>query len=173
MPCESKPWREVGERRVLEEIGAWRDALGARFKIVEAQETGDPSLGVGWDGEKFIPQAVIDGQVFACLPLVLREEREVALAHGALALWSMEILSLAFIAMGVFILVIEPGKWLRALATIVFFGLCAGVFAFMLVIRRQRAGAGPEGLSSPVCSGSAGVPSTLSGATCVMMPNPR
>jgi hypothetical protein len=62
-----------------------------------------------------------------------------ALAHGALALWSMEILSLAFIAMGVFILVIEPGKWLRALATIAFFGLCAGVFAFMLIVRRQRA----------------------------------
>src|SRR5207247_5522156 len=86
-----KPWREVAERRVLEEIGAWRDALGARFKIVEAQETGDPSLGVGWDGEKFIPQAVIDRQVFACLPLVLREEREVALAHGALGIGAWQV----------------------------------------------------------------------------------
>jgi hypothetical protein len=71
--------------------------------------------------------------------LTLRESlTSQALAQSAVALWSLEIASLAFVGIGVFILVVEPGKWPAALATITFFGLCAAAFAFMLVVRRDR-----------------------------------
>src|SRR4051812_5384017 len=59
-------------------------------------------------------------------------------AHSAVALWSLQVVSLGFVGIGVFILVVEPGKWLKALAAVVFFGLCAAVFAFMLVLRSRR-----------------------------------
>jgi hypothetical protein len=62
-----------------------------------------------------------------------------ALAHSAVVLWSLEIASLAFVGIGVFVLVIEPDKWPRALASVAFFGLCAAVFAYMLVLRSRRA----------------------------------
>jgi hypothetical protein len=60
-----------------------------------------------------------------------------ALAHSAAALWSLEIVSLAFVGIGVYFFVVVPGEW-KALAAVVFFGLCAAVVAFMLVIRSRH-----------------------------------
>ena len=63
----------------------------------------------------------------------------VALGYNVMVLWLMEIGSLAFVAVGVFIFVVDPGKWLIAFASIGFFGLCAAVATYMLVLRRGAA----------------------------------
>ena len=47
--------------------------------------------------------------------------------------------ALAFVGLGIVIIVIDPGNWLIALGSIVFFGFCAGVGARMLVLRRRAA----------------------------------
>jgi hypothetical protein len=60
--------------------------------------------------------------------------------HGAVGLWLLQIASLVFVAGGVAMLVLEPDRWLTALAGIVFFGLCAAVGARMLMLRRRAAG---------------------------------
>ena len=62
-----------------------------------------------------------------------------ARAHSASSLWLLEIVSLAFVGGGIFILLVDPGKWLIALASIGFFGLCAAVTAYKLVLRRRAA----------------------------------
>jgi hypothetical protein len=51
----------------------------------------------------------------------------------------MEIASLALVGCGLGILVSDPGQWLMALASIVFFGLCAAVSTYMLVLRWRGA----------------------------------
>jgi hypothetical protein len=58
-----------------------------------------------------------------------------ALAQNGLVLWLLEISSLAFVAAGLFVLAVDPGKWLVALASIGFFGLCAAGAAYMLFLR--------------------------------------
>lgn len=68
-----------------------------------------------------------------------------ARAHSALSLWFLELVSLAFVALGVFLLVADSGNWPIALASITFFGLCAAVFTTMLLIRRRESrGRGPR-----------------------------
>jgi hypothetical protein len=62
-----------------------------------------------------------------------------ARAHSATGLWLLQIGALAFVALGIFILVVDPGNWLVALGSIVFFGLCAGFAARLLVLRRRAA----------------------------------
>jgi Ca2+/Na+ antiporter len=63
--------------------------------------------------------------------------RSQARAHSAVALWLLEIGALAFVGCGILILVIDPGNWLIAVGAIVFFGVCAGIFMGMLVLRRH------------------------------------
>lgn len=58
--------------------------------------------------------------------------------HNVLTLWLLEIGSLAFVAAGIFILVKDITNWPAALASIVFFGLCAVVFAKMIFVRNQQ-----------------------------------
>lgn len=65
--------------------------------------------------------------------------RTQAQLHGARGLWVLEIISLIFVAAGVAILAFDPGQWLAALGSIVFFGGCAFVFARMLKMQRQGA----------------------------------
>jgi hypothetical protein len=60
-----------------------------------------------------------------------------ARTHSLAGLWLLEIISLVFVATGISILVVEPEKWLIAVACIIFFGFCAAVFARMLVLRRR------------------------------------
>jgi uncharacterized membrane protein len=62
-----------------------------------------------------------------------------ARAHSATGLWLLQIGALAFVALGIFILVDDPDNWLVALGSIVFFGLCAGFAARLLVLRRRAA----------------------------------
>jgi len=62
-----------------------------------------------------------------------------AVTHSAGTLWALEIVSLLFVATGIVILVFDPGEWLIALASTVFFGACAVVFARMLALRYRRA----------------------------------
>ena len=80
-PRDAEPRRELELRRVLEHIGARRDALRARFEIVEAQKAGDASLGVVRHGEEFVAQPVAQREIVGRPPLVLREQRDVALTH--------------------------------------------------------------------------------------------
>ena len=54
-------------------------------------------------------------------------------------LWTFEIVSLMFVAGGVIMLIVEPRRWLAALGAILFFGLCAAVYAIMLMRRRSPA----------------------------------
>jgi uncharacterized membrane protein len=62
-----------------------------------------------------------------------------AVRHNPMMLWFMTIASFAFVAIGVFILIIDPARnWLIALAATVFFGLCAAVFARMLILRSRQ-----------------------------------
>jgi hypothetical protein len=57
-------------------------------------------------------------------------------AHqSASTLWLLEIGSLAFVAIGIAMLVTDHGNWLIALASIVFFGFGAVVLTCMLVLR--------------------------------------
>ena len=60
----------------------------------------------------------------------------VALAQNVVVLWLLAIGSLAFVALGIFILVVDPREWLATVAGIGFFGLCAAGAAYMLVLRR-------------------------------------
>jgi hypothetical protein len=59
-----------------------------------------------------------------------------AVTHSPAMLWFLTILSFAFVAAGVLILVVDPASWLIALAGIVFFGLCALMMTRMLMLRR-------------------------------------
>jgi hypothetical protein len=60
--------------------------------------------------------------------------------HGAVGLWLLEIVALAFVGDGILLLILAPAQhWQTGLATIVLFGLCAIVVARMLVLRRRPA----------------------------------
>ena len=61
-----------------------------------------------------------------------------AVTHGPVVLWSLEIVSLCFVGIGAFIFVFDPGNWLIEIGSMLFFGLCAAVSAFMLVLRSNR-----------------------------------
>lgn len=54
-------------------------------------------------------------------------------------LWAAEIGALMFVAGGMVMLIAQPGQWMIALSSILFFGLCAVVYAVMLVLRRREA----------------------------------
>lgn len=58
-----------------------------------------------------------------------------ARAFGARSLWLLEIGALLFVAAGVFIYVTDPTSRPMALLTLVFFGCCAAVIGYMLVVR--------------------------------------
>ena len=66
-----------------------------------------------------------------------------ARAHSVTGLWLLQIGALAFVALGIFILVVDPGNWLVAFGSIVFFGLCAGFTTRLLVLRRRAASGRP------------------------------
>jgi hypothetical protein len=61
---------------------------------------------------------------------------------GPVVLWLLEILALAFVGDGVFILIMDPGKWFVALVVIVVFGLVAAKVAYMLILQRQATATG-------------------------------
>lgn len=63
--------------------------------------------------------------------------------HSAVSLWLLEIVALAFVGFGILMIVVDPGNWLIALASIVFFGFCATIFTRMLVLRRRGATSRP------------------------------
>jgi len=54
-------------------------------------------------------------------------------------LWAAEIGALMFVAAGIVMLIAEPGQWMIALSSTIFFGFCAVVYAIMLVLRRRTA----------------------------------
>jgi hypothetical protein len=62
-----------------------------------------------------------------------------AVTHNAAFLWVMVIVALLFVAAGVLMLVFDPDNWPIALASTIFFALCAAVMARMLVLRSRRA----------------------------------
>ena len=62
-----------------------------------------------------------------------------ARAHSVTGLWLLQIGALAFVALGIFILVVDPDNWLVAFGSIVFFGLCAGFAARLLMLLRRAA----------------------------------
>jgi hypothetical protein len=62
-----------------------------------------------------------------------------ARAHSATGLWLLQIGALVFVALGIVMLVVDPDNWPTALGSIVFFGVCAGFAARLLVLRRRAA----------------------------------
>jgi hypothetical protein len=71
--------------------------------------------------------------------LTLREATAVhARAHSALFLWAALIVSLGFVASGVFVLAVDPGQWLIAASSILFFGFCVVRFLQMITLRRSH-----------------------------------
>ena len=60
-----------------------------------------------------------------------------ARAFGPFALWFLEIAALAFVAIGIALLLTDPTSRLLAIGTIAFFGLCAASGAYLLVLRRR------------------------------------
>ena len=60
-----------------------------------------------------------------------------ARAHSPASLWTLAIVSGAFVLASLFVLIIQPDKWPVAMPGMVFFGTGAVLFAFMLV-QRQR-----------------------------------
>jgi hypothetical protein len=70
--------------------------------------------------------------------LSLRESMTTrGVAFGPVVLWLLEICSLVLVGSGIAIFFIEPGSWLASLASILFFGVCAAAFAWMLFLRRK------------------------------------
>lgn len=73
--------------------------------------------------------------------------REIALGHPALysplLLWPLEIVALVFVLGGLVLLIEDPVDWPTAVGAIVFFGLCAASFAYVLIVgaSRRRSGA--------------------------------
>lgn len=59
--------------------------------------------------------------------------------HSKTVLWLMEGVSIAYVAIGLIILTIQPDTWPMTLSAIVLFGACAVVFARMLVLRKRVA----------------------------------
>jgi hypothetical protein len=73
-------------------------------------------------------------------PLPLQPDKiSLALSIHPLVLWSLELGSLAFVAAGFFILIVDSSHWLMALASIGFFGLCAAFAAHLLALHRRAA----------------------------------
>jgi hypothetical protein len=64
-----------------------------------------------------------------------------ATTHTAGTLWFLEITALAFVAIGVFLLMVEPAQWLLGVSSIVLFGLSAAMIARLLVLRHRAMGA--------------------------------
>jgi hypothetical protein len=60
-----------------------------------------------------------------------------ARTFGTSTLWLLEMGALAFVISGIVILVVDTSKWLPALGTILFFGLGAAQFAYLLVLRSR------------------------------------
>ena len=64
-----------------------------------------------------------------------------AITHSAVCLWLLEIGALAFVGLGILMLIADSRNWLMVLAPTIFFGICAAFIARMLVLRRRsRAG---------------------------------
>ena len=67
-----------------------------------------------------------------------------ARAHSATGLWLLQIGTLSLYRYsGFLILVVDPDNWLVALGWIVFFEVCAGFAARLLVLRRRAAAGRP------------------------------
>jgi hypothetical protein len=60
-----------------------------------------------------------------------------ARAHSTVGLWLLELGALTFVGAGVLILLLDPSNWLLAGGSIAFFGLCAVMFALMLINKRR------------------------------------
>ena len=56
-------------------------------------------------------------------------------AYSPFLLWPLEIGALLFVIGGIVVLMKDPSHWSSELGGIVFFGLCAVSFAYMLVLR--------------------------------------
>jgi hypothetical protein len=61
-------------------------------------------------------------------------------AFGVVVLCLVGIGAFALVGGGIYMLVVDPSQWRVALASIVFFGLCAAKVVRMLVLRRRIAG---------------------------------
>lgn len=62
-----------------------------------------------------------------------------ARAHSLVGLWLLEIAALVFVGGGILMFIGDPGSRLIALASIIFFGLCAAKVTHMLVLRHRAA----------------------------------
>ena len=71
-----------------------------------------------------------------------------ARTHSVLFLWFGGICSFGFVAAGVFMLTVDPDRWLVAGGAILFFGFCAFQFARMIRLRRH-AGRGAGDIGNP------------------------
>ncbi len=60
-----------------------------------------------------------------------------AIGYNPVVLWLMNLFSVACVAAGIAILVVEPGEWPMALLTVAMFGICTAVFTHMLLLRRH------------------------------------
>jgi hypothetical protein len=58
-------------------------------------------------------------------------------AFDASTLWLLEIAALAFVVIGIVVLVVDKNEWPLALVTIVFFGFGAVEFAYLLVLQKR------------------------------------
>jgi hypothetical protein len=83
---------------------------------------------------------------FQCRDMVPVEEKYTfsesmanqAKGHGRFVLWLLQIAAAAFVAGGIFILIVDPDKWLLAMAGILFFGYCAFMGAKMIAIKNRQ-----------------------------------
>jgi len=68
-----------------------------------------------------------------------RSERMALMArrHGFVRLWYYELVSLAFVAIGLFLLVADRAMWPIGVLSIAFFGMGAVVFARVLILKSR------------------------------------
>jgi len=58
--------------------------------------------------------------------------------YSKAALWLLEILALTLVAAGVLIVIMDTRNWLVGAGSVLFFGLCAFVFAWMITAKRRE-----------------------------------
>jgi hypothetical protein len=111
-------------------------------------------LAVTWKrflgGSVLLPLLIVPYALWArsqCRRLQPTEEKltlsETGQAHGTVELWLLELAALAFVGAGALILVLDPGNWPLAAASIGFFGLCAVMLSRMLLNKRREARSQP------------------------------
>ena len=150
------PWGPIGRGYVVgtaEQFRRLRRRIRSYYVVSLPLTIGAVVFAGLLGGAVILPVVIVPYAIWVriqCRDLALADERltftesriNQAREFNTVTLWLLEISSLAFVAAGLFLLVIDLTSWTAGLVGIVFFGLCAFTFARMLMVKRRVAGYG-------------------------------